>query len=207
MHNLLTWGLMSRKASARSSSYTLSEGHFPDKMLSNTVFSPAPSLSDDLYSAAAALAAATSSILLSPAELNSLLLGIKFLGRDELATTPGEKAVAIRGDDAVASKRGMSLPTLQARGEVFRTNISIPIAIDHAQRRSTDHHHISYLINGALFRNQQRRRRNAPNPIEGGRIRRIKIKNSSINPESIKRSFDTFWLPAIQIENLSRRNY
>ena len=106
----------SRKARARSSSCTLFDDHSPLRILSKTVSGPAPSLSDDLYSAAATFALLTSSDIVSlSVELNSLvptlLPWIIFLARDELTVKEGENAAAYprsRGD--VASNRGMNFP-------------------------------------------------------------------------------------------------
>ena len=111
------FNIHSRKARARSSSCTLFDDHSPLRILSKTVSGPAPSLSDDLYSAAASFALLTSSDIVSlSVELNSLLLPmllpwIIFLARDELAVKEGVKAAAYprsRGD--VASNRGMNFP-------------------------------------------------------------------------------------------------
>jgi hypothetical protein len=73
-----------RKASERSSSWTLSDGHFPLKMLSNTVEGPAPSISDDATKQAAAFAAATLSDMVFPLELKSLLPRIKLVQQYEI---------------------------------------------------------------------------------------------------------------------------
>ena len=94
-----------RKASERSSSWTLLDGHFPLKMLSNTVDGPAPSVSDDLYSAAAAFAAATSSAILLLAT-RRLQKGTVMSGEVAVMVTGTKAATDPRMRDDDASKRG-----------------------------------------------------------------------------------------------------
>ena len=115
--------MYSRKASERSSSWTLSDGHFPLKMLSNTVAGPAPSLSDDATKrAAAAFAAATSSDMFLSLELNSLLSRTKFIRRCEIAVMGVKAEVYPRprslGDADAESNREMTFPLFK-NGEII----------------------------------------------------------------------------------------
>ena len=139
----------SRKARARSSSCTLFDDHSPLRILSKTVSGPAPSFSDDLYSAAAAFALLTSSDIVSlSVELNSLvpmlLPWMIFLVRDELAVKEGVKPAAYpksRGD--VASNRGMNFPLIaikvKVRGEIKEEtrNVNMEEHTEHITRVAT----------------------------------------------------------------------